>query len=210
VRDPDYVFEIDRDSIALAWTKMGEAVAGMVAQVTGLSMDEAREVAREAGQGDSLELPDEELIMRAWKVELPRRPEHTDVASWLVNGPFHPFWRWWTIHAIHLREQAGAEPPDVRVEGASHEVMILSHDPDHEMSPELVEAGQGSPHLTPIDLAHQVVGLHDEQAAQLVELMVRYIGSGRISPDQDFRGHWGPILDNTAEHLRFGTHPSWN
>lgn len=209
MRDPDYTYEIDRDSQALAWTKVGDAMAEFVAQVSGASMADARAYLGRTAEPPTLS--DDDLAMRAWKLDLSgisKAGTHTDVGTWLVNGPFHPFWRWWIVSAVHLRDVEGAPPAKLRVEGATHEIMVISLKPDEEITPERLEGGD-LPYLA-AEMTHQVVGLRDDQAEYLLELMVRYIGSGRISPDSDYRSMWPEILDNTAEHLRYGTHPSHN
>lgn len=207
MRDPDREATLARSAPALLWADVGEAVTAGLSIATGIPAEQLQ------AQLQAPALSDDELHVRAWRMQVtPRRPDHqASIAAWLINGPYHPFWRWWQLAIVHLRPIEGVKPAAIHRDGASHEIMILSIDPNH--PPDIDELEQGEGHLrylTPPDLVHQVVGLTDEQACELVDLMIGPILDGQLSPDRDFRSRWEPILETTAEHLRYGTHPALN
>ena len=154
-------------------------------------------------------------VGRAWEVRVQKRETPPDwggsLGTWILHVPWaHPAWSYYCLGVIHLRPIPGVRPAQIRVEGASHEFMIHAFDPDSPHSPpspDISDETTWPSFLQPIDLAHQVVGLTDEQAARIGGLMVRMICDGRMSPDQDFRSVWRELLDGTAKHYREGRHP---
>lgn len=159
-----------------------------------------------------MRLPDLEISnRRAWRLDLTKAKGDTTacIGEWLVQGPFHPFWSYWLVGAVHLRPIEGAtQAPVINVPGASHEFLILSLD-----SP---PAGTVRPDpddfktfriLEPPDFVQQQIGLTDEQAAEIVDGMVRAIVELGWSPDSDNRRHWDAVVGKTAEHARLGGHP---
>lgn len=152
-------------------------------------------------------------IARAWEWTLP--PEADDspeeaaarestVATWFVNGPFHPHWAWWVVLCIDLINRPGLPPPHLQYPGAEFEVLILSISPDWKPD---VDAKPGQvPYLTPPDLTYQFDGIPREKAEEIVGLMVEAIVQGAISPDSDYRERWRQHLDETVKHYREGRH----
>ena len=155
---------------------------------------------------------------KAWK--LPASAQATPdqaatISAWVVNGPFHPFWSWWLISAIHLRDLPGVRPAHREFPEAGHEFIIVSLNPERgEPDIEAIERAEdwGDPSvarfLVPPDLVYQVGGISDEQAAQCLDLMVQAIIDGRMSPDQDYREAWKESIAGTLEHLASGQHSS--
>jgi hypothetical protein len=146
---------------------------------------------------------------KAWKV-LARDPDQPGQAAtvdcWLINGPYHIWWSYWLISAVHLRPIEGTPPALIQFPGASHEFLIvslLSPPSDHPApDPDDLSTFQI---LTPVDLCHQEAGLTDEQAAEICGLMAKYAVNGQ-STDSDYRRHWETIIAATAVHYRDGTH----
>jgi hypothetical protein len=161
----------------------------------------------------SIRRPDLEVAnRRAWRLDLDKAqgPDQSAcVSEWLVNGPFHPFWTYWLVGAVHLRPIEGAtQAPVINVPGASHEFLILSLD-----SP---PAGAVRPDpddfktfriLEPPDFVQQQIGLTDGQAIDITEQIVRAIVVLGWSPDSDYRRRWDETVAKTAEHARLGGHP---
>lgn len=142
---------------------------------------------------------------RAWRsrFESEDPADAAGVCTWLVNGPFHPFWSWWMIGAVHLLDLPGLPPPQRRYPEAEHEIIIASLDPNAGVpDPD----GPGAQCMTPLDLAYQFHGLPREKVEEIVELMIEHITAGRMSPDSDFRGTWEEALDKTVEHYKLGLH----
>lgn len=145
----------------------------------------------------------------AWRVDIskPADPAQTaTLASWLVTGPFHPLWNYWSISVIHLRDIPGVKPANKQYPEAEYEFMIVSLNPDRAPHPD--RPNETFHHLTPIDVAEHFHGLTDDQAKELCELAVRSIVGGLASPDQDWRAWWKKCIKNTVEHIRTGHCPS--
>lgn len=143
---------------------------------------------------------------RAWR--LPDGWDRAGVGAWIVHAPgSHPLWPWRFVFAIHLRGAAGLPEPFLHFPGASHEIVVISLDPKH-YPPEL-DGGAGSLHpLTPPDVVEQVMGLTDDQATELLDLLVVGCCGGHLVPDADWRGAWRQTLELTSEHMRVGEHPA--
>lgn len=204
MRGPDKESDLERGCPALAWVSAADNATEVLAAAFGV------ELPPDAGTPAPT---DEELVVRCWK--LAKRdtgvPDHqASCAAWLVNGPFHPFWRWWQLAIVHLRPIPGVKPAHVQFPGASHEVLIASIDPTRLREPDVEKIERGKqtlPYLQPLDLVHQVILASDAQAEELADLMIAPILAGSYSPDSDFRSAWKSILDRTAEHLRLDGHP---
>lgn len=205
MRDPDLTGVLTDDCAAMAWKVVADEAVDRFAKMVGITprdVELARKEVEQAYRG-----PD----VKAWKL---RRASPAlvgaMVSAWIVEGPFNVAWDRWTVCAVHLRPQEGVPEPKVVRADATHEVIIVSLDPSGERDIEKIEAGSTLKHLGHADLAHQVVGLTDKQAAELVDLSVQAIVRGEISPDRDYRNRWRSLLDRTAEHLRYGGHPENN
>lgn len=205
MRSPDREALLESDAPALAWTRIGPQAAGALARYMSVPEERVQEMMEQS----QAEFATIDLTVRAWKI----KGDHpTGVATWIINGPFNFAWQWWCLSAVHLRQTEGMPEAKVIRDGASHEVLFVSLHPDHVPDIDALDAGDYASisFLTPVDLTYQVVGLTDEQAAELCGLMIEVILNGRMSPDSDFREAWKPMLDATAEHLRYGTHPGLN
>lgn len=142
---------------------------------------------------------------RAWRSPLEGHGVHATLSAWLVNVPgAHPFWSWWTVGVVHLRELEGFPPPHKRYPEAAYEFMIFAINP--EQCPEPDPDDVGHPLLTPPDVIEQFHGVLDADVVHICDLAVKAVVDGRISPDQDYRAHWHQVLTNTVEHFRQGLH----
>ena len=146
--------------------------------------------------------------MRAWNV-LPA--EHlTCVGAWLLHAPgVHAFWDWRYLSVVHLRTVPGMGPAKLVFPEATHEVQLLSIDPERcpKPDPDIV-VHDGAPYLMPPDVVQQVGGLDDVKAARLGELCVRACVAGELIPDEDFVRAWRRVIIATTEHLATGGHGS--
>ena len=141
---------------------------------------------------------------RAWAIPLNQEQEHATLQAYLIDYPgAHPFWRWWLVLAIHLRPIGRLGPANIRVPGATHEFMIAAHNPVYpDPDPDLPNQFH---HLLPIDLVHQTKAT-DEEAIEVVDLMVHAIIEGGESPNQDNRSWWERAIEETLEQQRGGHH----
>lgn len=142
---------------------------------------------------------------RAWKAPLDSDQPHGTLAGWLINVPkAHPFWSWWAINMIHLRDIEGVPPAKKHYPEAQYEFLIYAINP--ELCPEPDPDKPPYPHLVPVDVCEQFHGVLDVDAVRICELAVLSIVDGRLSPDQDFRSAWHNTIQTTAEHYRQGKH----
>lgn len=164
--------------------------------------------------------PDYKGVASVWRLrhEPVMDEAHTDswgypsasLADWIVNGPYHPLWRWWYVGLVHLRSIPGAPPANKQYPEAEYEILCMSLDPDGQPGrakvPDLekIEAGDmkgGLPgFLSPPDWAVQFHGVTDEQAVEVADLAARAIANGQ-SCDSDFRSWWHAAIPNTVKHV---------
>lgn len=145
---------------------------------------------------------------RAWSLSHKSDvPDHTAcLGNWLVNVPgAHPFWEYWLIVVIHLRDIPGVKPAYKKYPEAEFEFSIHSIDPERCPSPD-PDGGVGFPILSPVDVVEQFHGISDRDARRVAEAGVTAIVNGQVSPDQDFRSLWGMLITGTVEHFKQGAH----
>lgn len=147
---------------------------------------------------------------RAWLYRVPEAMagRHTSLAAWLVNRPgAHPFWQWWFVAVVHLRDTPGVGKAYKRYPEAEYEFMIYSIDPTSCPNPE-PDDPDGYPALSPLDVVEQFHGVRDPDVERICEGAVRAIVNGNISPDQDYRHAWSLLLAGTVQHFKEGRHPT--
>lgn len=150
------------------------------------------------------------------------------VCHWLITGQrFHPFWTQWILVVVKLREIEGKPPISYQFEGATHEFLIVSLNPEYgDKEVTLLAAGarpvkqwsgpkaymkfalrEGMPYMTPVDVCVQFEATDDEMR-KLAEYACEAIVQGRMSPDQDYREGWKTTLVKTLAHIRGEEHAS--
>lgn len=139
---------------------------------------------------------------RAWQVTYdrdgdPRVDSH--VGTWIIEGPFHPFWSQWAMTIIELKEVEGMPPPNRKYPEADAEFLIVSLNPDH---PAETTVNPQLRFLEPPDVAFQCDGLDREQLEALLRGCVDDVVEGRISPDSDYRQTWLELLSKRSLALR--------
>lgn len=169
--------------------------------------------------------PDYKGVAKVWKIQKTLEMEKAHEESWgyadaslatyLVNGPYHPIWSWWYIGLIHLGDVPGAPPPNKQYPEAEYEIMCLSLNPDPKDNRpkipnlEKLEAGNiknGLPgFLTPADWVVQFDGITPEQAMMVGDSVARAISMGH-SCDSDFRSWWQQSIRQTVQHFKEGIH----
>lgn len=147
---------------------------------------------------------------RAWQLNralLPDSPQKTaTTATWVVNVPgAHPFWSYWLVTVVSLRDIPGLGPAHKAYPEAEYEFSINSIDPERCPVPNPDET-LGFPLLSPPDVIEQFHGISDEDTTRLVEGAIKAILSGLVSPDQDFRAVWKKLIAGTVEHFASGAH----
>lgn len=135
--------------------------------------------------------------------------EDAYMGGYLIHAPAaHPLRAWHLLMGIHLRPDNRAPTlPFLRFPGATHEIMVLALNPEHDaaLDPDDRETFKW---LEPPDVTEQVVLGSDDQARELVRLCATGCVHGVLVPDSDFRSAWRASLEQTSEHLRLGGHPA--
>jgi hypothetical protein len=131
------------------------------------------------------------------------------IATWFLDCPGQsPAWRHYLLSVVHLRPIEGqSHEPVFQFPGATHEVMVVALDPDRKPSPADSETWF---HLTPVNVAQQLVLEDDEQAKELLHLAARAVVSGILPAEPALAGAkepWQTTLVNTAAHMRGLEHP---
>lgn len=146
---------------------------------------------------------------RAWRIEFDPKNVLTplQMGAYLVHAPAsHPMWPWYGIQAIALKDHpTTGQPCHVHFPGASHEFTVLALNPEKPLPTPPNPAGFHF--LEPADQCVQVILADDDQARQMIGLVIRAVCEGVLIPDQDWRSYWRTTLANTAEHIRLGEHP---
>ena len=143
---------------------------------------------------------------KAWKLKLPKKPKHpaqaASLAGWLVHQPkVHPHWEYWLVSVVHLREIKGVAPAKKIFKSATHEVTILSMDPDIGVpDPDKSEKFR---FLMPQDLVKQIE-TDDKTAIDIINGMIDIVIAGKMALDSDYRGAWDRLIDNTIMHNHEG------
>lgn len=153
----------------------------------------------------------------AWLSQTEQR-NATALVSWICRCPGdHLLWNTWLIALVHLRDVDGIPPAHKQYAQAEYEVMFVSLvsgesatlEPPAGQGP-YVEIDPDDPKtwrdLQPVDLAHQFHGVTDADAKRIVELAIRAMVAGTMSPDSDFRERWKRSLDATVSHFVQGVH----
>lgn len=126
--------------------------------------------------------------------------------TWLVHYPgIHPFWSWWAVSVCSLADMPGLPPAQIRLDGASHEVIIVALNPEAG-EPNVDDQFDALPWMSPPELCHQVKRLTDDQARRLVGQLCRAFADGVSAPDGDYRSRNEALLTGTAAHLAAGLH----
>ncbi len=153
-----------------------------------------------------MRVPDHTGFVDAW--DLAVRDHATCVAAWLLHAlRAHAFWHWRYMSIVHLRPVKGLPPPRLHFPEATHELQVLSIDPERCPSPDpAIVVVDGAPYLMPPDIIQQVGGLNDEQAIRLAKLCAIACTTGDLIPDEDYRPIWKDRILATVEHLVAGGH----
>lgn len=151
---------------------------------------------------------------KAWKcgLTLPETASEEDraafeasVGEYIIHAPHaHPFWSWYYLAGITLRDIPGSPPASRQFEGATHELLVLSLDPDKPAPRPNGEFGQqGALHpLSPPDHVIQTMFVNDEQFGEIVDLFAQAVVNGVLSPDCDWRERWRQTMTHTVDHYR--------
>jgi hypothetical protein len=146
----------------------------------------------------------------AWPVEIidHDKPDTTaTIATWFLHCPRQsPAWDRYGLSIVSLRDIDGVPPANVRVLGATHEVLLLAFDPKHEPRADDPNTWVA---LRPINVCEQVTLPDDDAARELLTLAARAVVNGVLfaEPPLSVQGEpWRTSLIKTSAHLRGEEH----
>lgn len=136
-------------------------------------------------------------------IDTPHLTTEWTLKIWVIDGPFHALWHQWTVTLFHLRGELDGKPAELEFEGATHQLIIQSINPDanplDENSKEcdclmMVDGVKQSIGLHPMDVSQQFKAANDAEALIRVDILMDLVKKGIISPDRDFRKRWEHLL----------------
>jgi hypothetical protein len=146
---------------------------------------------------------------KAWMATLTeeqKREAPAHLAMWLMHCPgAHPFWSWYVVALVSLRDIEGQPPAHKQYPGAEHEMLIVAINPDKALNPDVPMEWLPA-RLEPANLVAQFDGVSDKDASRLTTWMVEAFCHGRISPDTDYRRLQLQAIAGTLAHLKAGHH----
>lgn len=129
------------------------------------------------------------------------------LATWLLDVPGQsPAWTYYVISVIHLRPIPGVRPADIRVPGATHELLLIALDPAGGHDPADCSDWR---YLTPVNAVEQLELPNDSSAVELAELAAKAVLAGVLPAEPPLAGQrepWRSALIKTAAHLRGEAH----
>lgn len=124
---------------------------------------------------------------KAWVQSKQGDGKDSTVAGWVVHCPSaHPFWQYYFVAVIHLREAPGLPPPRRYGDDYTHELIVAALDPKY--VPNILSPMEH--YLRPMNFAAQWNAGTDIAADVKVESVVREIVNGELSPDTDHMRAW--------------------
>lgn len=163
------------------------------------------------------DLDNPEAGIRGWRFKVPEvlaEPGHAaTLVTWLITGPFHPFWSWWYLGVTQLKDFPGLTAPVLAYPEAEFEFLIASMNPEKgEPNLMAMERGQdwGKPgvgsFLVPLDVVKQFHGVEPGQASAVGDVAAQAIVLKGCSPDSDWSNWWSGAIDKTVLHLQGRPH----
>lgn len=134
---------------------------------------------------------------------------------WIITAPgWHPLWSQYALVAITLADMPGVPPAVKRAPGVTHELMVMTLNPDHGPY-EAEQVREGSLHfLGPGNVAEQFTAT-DAQAIDLARLAAEAVVNGRLNPEtadapERIRETWRLAVHQTLDHDRDPHHGQAN
>lgn len=152
----------------------------------------------------------------AWHWNLPDDVPNveTNIDSYLICVPgSHPFWWWYMVAMIDLREHVDTPSPHKQFPTAEYEIQVVALNPEHP-----VPEPEGNPFQDPanplvklMQPSDQVLQIGpfpkgDDDAREMLRLIIKACVDGYLVPDQDHRQRWAYVVGNTYEHMTTGGH----
>lgn len=137
---------------------------------------------------------------RAWLCE---RGEAGRIIGALVHAPHaHAFWHWRFVSLVSLADIPGIAPANKHYPEATHEITVLSLNPDKPLPNIDSSELESFHHLSPADVVKQFHGVKDADAIKIFRQMINLVVAGAIMPDSDHRCIWEGIIEQGVHHHR--------
>lgn len=134
------------------------------------------------------------------------------LSAWIVTAPcWHIFWSQYLIAVVSLATFPGLDPPVLHFPGATHELMVISLNPDSgPYDAKTVTPESPVKFLLPYNVCEQFVTT-DERAIELCALLTSAVVDGLLCPetieDPDYvRAVWEQSISFTLDHFRDPSH----
>lgn len=142
---------------------------------------------------------------RAWLIDRETidqgAPLNACEAQWLIEAPWaHPISHSYLLSLVHLRERTGLPAPVRTLKGATHEIVLFALDPAFPRA-DALERGVFHP-LGPANFVSQFIETGFGEAVLRVELAVKAICTGLMSPDTDYTAQWTRLFGSNTIALR--------
>lgn len=154
---------------------------------------------------------------KAWLWDLPDEVRERFPASkreYLMCVPgSNPFWWWYVLMLIDLRDHEGSPPAHKEFIGAQYEIRVNALSPEHPVPEPTGDAF--SPDvpvqlvtLDPPDQIHQLGAMprQDVDACEFLDKVATAVVNGHLPPDSDFRATWKRSMELSYEHVTTGGH----
>lgn len=148
-------------------------------------------------------------------VRIPREnwPEKmAQLSTWIITAPcWHIFWSQYLITVVSLATFPDIDPPHLQFPGATHELIVLTLNPDH--GPYDARACTPENPVTfmpPHNVCEQFVTT-DERAIEVCDLLARAVIDGLMCPEtiedpQGVQAAWRQSISVTLDHFRDPSH----
>lgn len=154
----------------------------------------------------------------ALRLDIPDRPEAAQtVDHWLITAPpYHPLWSQYVLCVVRLDDLPGWPAPYRQFEGATHELIVVTLNPEHGPYDVDKMAGYANaaklPILTPVNIAHQLTA-SDDELREVAALAAWAVVNGHLNPEtadapERIRRAWLASLTKTLAHIRGEAHAS--
>ena len=141
----------------------------------------------------------------------PREEHKAQICAYLINAPsYHPDWSQYVMAVTSLASIEGVAEPELKFEGATHELMVATLQPQYPQTVESIlqgmRKGAPPPALTPINVAEQFKAT-DEEMLKLTWLLGRAVVRGNLDPEavngaSAVRAKWYHTANDILNSLR--------
>lgn len=125
--------------------------------------------------------------------------------GWIITAAcWHPLWSQYLLSVVTLADVEGAPPADKRTPDVTHELTVLTLNPDYGPFNAATYTADSLRYLTPVNIAEQFTTT-DDQARDLAGLAARACVDGVLIPETSdapdrIRALWHTSITRTLNH----------